>query len=209
MSELTKAVADLEENEALRITREKLEKGEDPHLILEESRQGMELVGKRFSEQEYFLPELIFSAEIFKGITEIVKPKLKKEAQTDRLGKVIIGTVAGDIHDIGKDIVVFMLDISGFEVYDLGIDVPPQKFVEKIKETDAPVVGLSGFLTVAFDAMKDTVELIKASELRDKVKIMIGGGQIDDEIRKYAGADAYGQDAMAAVSLARKWLEGK
>jgi methanogenic corrinoid protein MtbC1 len=209
MSELTKAVADLEENEALRITREKLEKGEDPHLILEESRNGMELVGKRFSDQEYFLPELIFSAEIFKGITEIVKPKLKKEAQTDRLGKVIIGTVAGDIHDIGKDIVVFMLDISGFEVYDLGIDVPPQKFVEKIKETDAPVVGLSGFLTVAFDAMKDTVELIKASELRDKVKIMIGGGQIDDEIRKYAGADAYGQDAMAAVSLARKWLEGK
>ncbi len=209
MNDLTKAVADLEENEALRITREKLERGEDPHLILEESRNGMELVGKRFSDQEYFLPELIFSAEIFKGITEIVKPKLKKEAQTKRLGKVIIGTVAGDIHDIGKDIVVFMLDVSGFEVYDLGIDVPPQKFIEKIKETNAPVVGLSGFLTVAFDAMKDTVELIKASELRDKVKIMIGGGQIDDEIRKYAGADAYGQDAMAAVSLAKKWLEGK
>jgi methanogenic corrinoid protein MtbC1 len=209
MSELTKAVADLEENEALRMTREKLEKDEDPHLILEESRNGMEIVGKRFSEQEYFLPELIFSAEIFKGITEIVKPKLKKEAQTERIGKVIIGTVAGDIHDIGKDIVVFMLDVNGFEVYDLGIDVPPQKFVDKIKETDAPVVGLSGFLTVAFDAMKDTVELIKASELRDKVKIMIGGGQIDDEIRKYAGADAYGQDAMAAVSLAKKWLEGK
>jgi methanogenic corrinoid protein MtbC1 len=209
MSELTKAVADLEENEALRMTREKLEKDEDPHLILEESRNGMEIVGKRFSEQEYFLPELIFSAEIFKGITEIVKPKLKKEAQTERIGKVIIGTVAGDIHDIGKDIVVFMLDVNGFEVYDLGIDVTPQKFVDKIKETDAPVVGLSGFLTVAFDAMKDTVELIKASELRDKVKIMIGGGQIDDEIRKYAGADAYGQDAMAAVSLAKKWLEGK
>lgn len=209
MSELTKAVADLEETEALRITREKLEKGEDPHSILDESRRGMELVGKRFSDQEYFLPELIFSAEIFKGITEIVKPKLKKEVQTERIGKVIIGTVAGDIHDIGKDIVVFMLDVSGFEVYDLGIDVPPQKFVDKIKETDAPVVGLSGFLTVAFDTMKDTVELIKTAGLRDKVKIMIGGGQIDDEIRKYAGADAYGQDAMAAVSLSKKWLEGK
>jgi len=209
MSELTKAVADLEENEALRITMEKLEKGEDPHLILEESRKGMELVGKRFSDQEYFLPELIFSAEIFKGITEIVKPKLKNEVQTERLGKVIIGTVAGDIHDIGKDIVVFMLDVSGFEVYDLGIDVPAQKFVEKIKETNAPVVGLSGFLTLAFDSMKNTVELIKAAELRDKVKIMIGGGQIDDEIRKYAGADAYGQDAMTAVSLAKKWLKGK
>jgi methanogenic corrinoid protein MtbC1 len=206
--ELMKAIADLEENEALKMTKERLERGEDPHLILEESRNGMEVVGKRFSDGTYFLPELIFSAEIFKEITEIVKPRLKKDSSPKRLGKVIIGTVAGDIHDIGKDIVVFMLDVNGFEVYNLGVDVPPKKFVEKIKETNAPVVGLSGFLTLAFDSMKDTVEAIKAAGLRDNVKIMIGGGQIDGEIRTYTGADAYGKDAMAAVSLAKTWLRG-
>jgi methanogenic corrinoid protein MtbC1 len=207
--ELTRAIADLEEKEALRITREKLERGEEPHLILEEGRNGIEIVGKRFAEGNYFLPELIFSAEILKGITAIVKPKLKKEVQTERLGKVIIGTVAGDIHDIGKDIVVFMLDVSGFEVYDLGVDVPAQKFIEKIRETKAPIVGLSGFLTLAFDSMKETVGAIKAAGLRDKVKIMIGGGQIDEEIRKYTGADAYGRDAMVGVSLAKTWLRGQ
>jgi 5-methyltetrahydrofolate--homocysteine methyltransferase len=169
----------------------------------------MEMVGKRFAEGKYFLPELVYSGEIFKEITEIVKPKLKKDAQSKRLGKVIIGTVAGDIHDIGKDIVVFMLDVSGFEVYDLGVDVPPQKFVEKIKETRAPIVGLSGFLTLAFDSMKETVAAIKAAGLRNKVKVMIGGGQIDEEIKKYTGADAYGRDAMAGVSLAKTWLEVK
>ena len=204
--ELTKAIAELEENEALRLTREKLDSGEDPQLILEESRKGMEVIGQRFSDGTYFLPELIYSAEILKEITEIVKPKLKGEEQKERMGKCIIGTVAGDIHDIGKDIVVFMLDVNGFEVYDLGVDVPPQTFVEKIKETGAPIVGLSGFLTLAFDSMKETVDAIKAAGLRDKVNIMIGGGQIDDDIRKYADADAFGLDAMAAVSLAKQWL---
>ncbi|HEY33372.1 MAG TPA: methionine synthase [Dehalococcoidia bacterium] len=204
--ELTKAIADLEENEALRLIREKLDGGENPQSLLEESRKGMEIVGQRFSEGTYFLPELIFSAEILKEITEIVKPRLTQEVQAERLGKCVIGTVAGDIHDIGKDIVVFMLDVNGFEVHDLGVDVPPQKFVEKITETSAPIVGLSGFLTLAFDSMKETVDAIKAAGLRDKVKIMIGGGQIDEDIRKYAGADAFGQDAMAAVSLAKGWL---
>lgn len=204
--ELTKAVADLEEKEALKLTQEKLDRGEDPQSVLDESRKGMEVVGKRFSDGEYFLPELIYSGEIFKEVAEIVKPKLTQDVQSKRIGKCIIGTVAGDIHDIGKDIVVFMLDVSGFEVYDLGVDVPPQKFVEKIKETNAPIVGLSGFLTLAFDSMKETVEAIKAAGLRDKVKIMIGGGQIDEEIRKYAGADAYGRDAMTGVTLAKQWL---
>jgi methanogenic corrinoid protein MtbC1 len=101
---------------------------------------------------------------------------------------------------------VFMLDVSGFEVYDLGVDVPPQKFVDKLKETGAPVVGLSGFLSLAFDSMKVTVEAIKSAGLGDKVKIMIGGGQITDEIRKYTGADAYGKDAMSGVTLAKNWI---
>ncbi|MEE8414332.1 MAG: cobalamin-dependent protein [Dehalococcoidales bacterium] len=204
--ELTKAVADLQEEEALKLANEWLAAGVDPNEVLTESRNGMELVGERFGNGEYFLPELIYSAEIFKELTEIIKPKLQAEVQTKRIGKVIVGTVAGDIHDIGKDIVVFMLDISGFEVFDLGVDIPPQQFVDKIKETDAPIVALSGFLTLAFDAMKETVDAIKEAGLRDKVKIMIGGGQIDEQIRVYSGADAYGRDAMTGVSLAKGWL---
>jgi 5-methyltetrahydrofolate--homocysteine methyltransferase len=138
----------------------------------------------------------------------MVKPKLTKAAELKRLGKVVVGTVAGDIHDIGKDIVVFMLDVNGFEVLDLGIDVPAQKFVDAIKNTGSRVVGLSGFLTLAFQSMKDTVETIKEAGLREGVKIMIGGGQIDDQVRSFTGADAYGKDAMEAVKLTKGWIGG-
>jgi methanogenic corrinoid protein MtbC1 len=138
-----------------------------------------------------------------------VKPKLAKTAATERRGTLVLGTVAGDIHDIGLNIVDFMLDVNGFEVHNLGVDVPAQKFIDKIKEAEASIVGLSGFLTLAFNSMKETVDAIKAAGLRDTVKIMIGGGQIDEEVRKYTGADAYGKDAMEAVSLAKKWIGGK
>ena len=204
--ELTRAVADLEEEKCIKLIKDGLAKGVDANKLLAESREGMELVGKRFGEGEYFLPELVYSAEIFKQLAEILKPKLKKEVKTGKLGKAIVGTVAGDIHDIGKDIVVFMLDMNGFEVTDLGVDVPPQKFVDAIKQTNAPIVALSGFLTLAFDSMKETVDAIKAAGLRNKVKIMIGGGQIDEEIRKFSGADAYGKDAMAGVTIAKQWV---
>jgi 5-methyltetrahydrofolate--homocysteine methyltransferase len=206
--DLVGALAGLQEQEALNIVEEQLRAGVNPTDILEEARKAMELVGKRFSTGEYFMPELVYSGEILKRITEAVKPKLQGAFEVERIGKCIIGTVAGDIHDIGKDMVVFMLDVNGFEVYDLGIDVPAQKFVDAIQETDTEVVGLSGFLTLAFDSMKETIESIRAAGLRNHVKIMIGGGQIDDVVREYTGADAYGRDAMAAVTLARGWLEG-
>ncbi len=206
---LVKAIADLKEDEALNITRKRLEEGDEPLTILEDARSALEIVGKRFESCEYFIPDLVYSGEILKEITDIVKPKLTGAAAVKRTGKFILGTVAGDIHDIGKDIVVFMFDISGFEVYDLGIDVPPQKFVEKIKETGAGIVGLSGFLTLAFDSMKHTVDAIKDAGLRDKVKIMIGGGQMNDQICKYVGADAYRPDAVAGVSLAKEWIKRK
>jgi methanogenic corrinoid protein MtbC1 len=203
--DLVNALADLKEEETLKIVKDKLSAKEDPLKILDDARRAMEIVGKRFADSEYFIPDLVYSGEILKEITELVKPKLAKAAETKRLGKVVFGTVAGDIHDIGKNIVVFMLDVNGFEVYDLGVDVPVQKFVDKIKETGAPIVGLSGFLALAFDSMKQTIEAIRDVGLRDKVKVMIGGGQVSDEIRKYTGADAYGKDAMAGVTLAKKW----
>jgi len=206
---LVNTLADLKEDEALKIVKDRLNAGEEPLKILEDARKGMEIVGKRFASSEYFIPDLVYSGEILKEVTELVKPKMTKAAESKKLGKVVFGTVAGDIHDIGKDIVAFMLDVNGFEVIDLGVDVPVQKFVDKIKETGAPVVGLSGFLTLAFDSMKQTIEAIKDAGLKNKVKIMIGGGQISEEIRKYTGADAYGKDAMAAVTLAKGWIGGK
>ena len=203
--DLRNTLADLKEEEALAIVRDRLKAGDDPLKILDDARRAMEIVGNRFAESKYFIPDLVYSGEILKSINELVKPKLATEGEAKRGSKVIIGTVAGDIHDIGKDIVVFMLDVSGFEVYDLGVDVPVQKFVDKIKESSAPIVGLSGFLTLAYDSMKKTIEAMKDAGLRDKVKVMIGGGQITEEIQKYTGADAYGRDAMAGVSLAKKW----
>jgi 5-methyltetrahydrofolate--homocysteine methyltransferase len=203
--DLVKTLADLKEQEVIKIVEDRLKANEDPLKILEDARKGMETVGKRFASSEYFVPDLVYSGEILRAVTEMVKPRLSKAGEIKRVGKIVFGTVAGDIHDIGKDIVVFMLDVNGFEVYDLGIDVPVQKFVDKIKETGAPIVGLSGFLTVAFDSMKQTVDAIKAAGLRDKVKVMIGGGQITEEVRKYTGADAYGKDAIAGVTLAKKW----
>jgi 5-methyltetrahydrofolate--homocysteine methyltransferase len=206
--DLVKTLADLKEEEALKIVEGRLSAGEDPLKILDDARRAVEIVGKRFADSEYFIPDLVYAGEILKAITEKVKPKMSKGAEVKRRGKVIVGTVAGDIHDIGKDIVVFMLDVNGFEVLDLGIDVPAQKFVDAVKNTGSQVVGLSGFLTLAFQSMKDTVEAIKKAGLREKVKIMIGGGQMDDQVRAFAGADAYGRDAMEAVKLARGWIGG-
>lgn len=202
-------LADLKEDDVLKLTKERIDSGEDPLKILEDSRKGMEVVGKRFADGEYFLPELVFSGELLKQITELVKPHLKQAVETKRLGTIVLGTVAGDIHDIGLNIVDFMLDVNGFEVHNLGVDVPKEKFVDKVKETKAPIVGLSGFLTPAFDAMKDTVEALEAAGLRKDIKVMIGGGQMDDEVRKYAKADAFGKDAMAAVALAKEWIGAK
>ena len=205
---LVKLLSDLKEPEALAFVEKALGEGVDPADLLGEAKEGMNIVGQRFASEEYFIPDLVFSGEILKGIVKMLEPHLKKGEEAERLGKVIIGTVAGDIHDIGKDLVVFMLDVSGFEVTDLGIDVPAQKFVDTIKETGSRVVGLSGFLTLAFQSMKDTVEAINEAGLRDDVKIMIGGGQIDDQVKSFAGADAYGKDAMAAVKLAKGWIGG-
>jgi methanogenic corrinoid protein MtbC1 len=207
--ELVNAIADMREEEALKLVKEMVEGGSEPLAILDVAREAMGIVGQRYDEGTYFLPELILAGEMLSQITDIVKPSLAKLPEIKHRGKVVIGTVEGDIHDIGKNIVTFMLDVNGFDVRDLGVDVSPQKFVEAIRDFQPQVVGLSGFLTLAFDVMKETVEAIKTAGLRDKVKIMIGGGQVNEEIRKYAGADAYGKDAMAGVSLAKKWVGAK
>ena len=203
--ELIDAITEMREEDALSIAKQMLASGSKPLEVLEACRQAMGIIGKRFETGDCFIPELILAGEILGQITAVVKPLMHKGGEeAQKLGKIVFGTVQGDIHDIAKDIVVFMLDINGFEVTDLGVDVPPAKFVEAVKQTGAKIVGLSGFLTLAYDPMKETVAALKAAGLSD-VKVMVGGGQIDEQIRQYTGADAYGKDAMAAVELAKSW----
>jgi 5-methyltetrahydrofolate--homocysteine methyltransferase len=204
--ELIEAIAGMKEREALDIAGKMLDGGEDPFAVLDLCRQAVEIVGKRFEEGKYFLPELMMAGEMLKQISEMAKPLMEKELEVERSGKVLMGTVEGDIHDLGKDIVIFLLDVNGFDVHDLGVDVPPVQFVEAINEMQPRVVGMSGLLTLAYDSMKNTVNAIQEAGLRDKVKIMIGGGGMSDDVREYAGADAYGPDAMAAVNLVKDWM---
>ena len=207
---LIEAMVEMKEQEALEIAKELIAGGEDPLKILKSCSEAMETVGKRFETGEYFLPQLILAGEMLKQISKMLKPELKDKTASitpEHVGKVLMGTVKGDIHDIGKDIVVFMLDVNGFEVHDLGVDVPPEMFVEAIQKIQPQIVGMSALLTTAFDSFKNTVEAIVEAGLRDEVKIIIGGGTVSDEVREYSGADAYGEDAVAAVNLSKKWVE--
>ncbi len=203
---LVDLIADLKEDEALQTTKELLDAGTDPMVILDYCREATEIVGKRFEEGKYFIPDLLMSGEILEQISHIVKSNLTKEVETDYIGRIVIGTVEGDIHDIGKNIVTFMMDANGFEVIDLGVDVPPQKFVEAVKEHKPDVVGMSALLTLAFDSMKKTVDALEEAGLRDQVKIIIGGCPIDENVAKYSGADAYAKDAQEGVVIAKKWV---
>ena len=202
-------LADMNEDDALTLARRMLlEDGADPMRVLDLCRAAMDIVGKRFEEGEYFLPELVLAGEMLDTIGAIAKPLIKQAGggalQTH--GKVLIGTVHGDLHDIGKNIVTFMLDINGFEVKDIGVDVPVHKFIEEIKAFEPDIVGLSGFLTLAFDSMKETIAAFDGAGVRERCKIMIGGGQIDEAVRTYTGADAYGVNAVEAVALCREWM---
>jgi methanogenic corrinoid protein MtbC1 len=203
--QLVDAITDMRESDALRITKELLASGVRPFAILDDCRTAMEIVGQRYEQGEAFIPELMLAGEVLGQIAALVKPRMQESGEeVVKLGKIVFGTVEGDIHDIAKDIVVFMLDIHGFEVTDLGVDVPPARFVEAVRQTGAKIVGLSGFLTLAYTPMKETVAALKAASL-DDVKVMVGGGQVDENIMSYTGADGWGRDAMDAVNLAKKW----
>jgi methanogenic corrinoid protein MtbC1 len=205
---LREAVIELREDDALRIAEEQLQGGTDPLEVVTACREAMDVIGQRFADGEAFIPELIMAGEIMQGITAKLKPYLKAEASGEKLGTVVMCTVQGDIHDIGKDIVVTMLDIAGFNVIDLGVDVPVAKVVETVRESKAQVLGLSGLLTVAFDSMKATVAAVDAAGLRGDVKIMLGGAPVTDAVVEFAGADAWGKDAVVAVDLAKSWVGG-
>jgi trimethylamine corrinoid protein len=206
--ELKEAVVDLREDDALRITDELLAGGADPLTIVSTCKDAMDVIGQRFAAGEAFIPELIMAGEIMQAISAKVKPYLAAQAPAAKLGTVVLGTVQGDIHDIGKDIVGTMLDIAGFNVVDLGVDVPIAKLVDTVREAHPQVVGLSGLLTVAFDSMKASVDAIDAAGLRDGVKIMVGGAPVNEDVCAFAGADGWAKDAVGAVDLAKTWVGG-
>jgi len=206
--QLVEWLADMNEEDAVALSNKMLlEDKKDPMRVLDLCRAAMDIVGKRFEEGEYFLPELVLAGEMLDNIGSVAKPliKLGDGGEAKKLGKVLIGTVHGDLHDIGKNIVSFMLDINGFDVKDIGIDVPVKTFIDEINEFKPDVVGLSGFLTLAFDSMKETITAFDQAGMRNNFKIMIGGGQIDETVRAYTGADAFGVNAVEAVNLCRGW----
>lgn len=204
MSELANAIADLKEDEVKKIVQDKIASGANPMSIVDECRQGMEIVGRRYKDKEYFLGELIMSGEIFKEAMAVVEPKLKAGQSKKPVAKMVLGTAKGDIHSIGKDIVAMLLNAAGFEIYDVGVDAAPEVFVNKLKETGAPILGISGLLTPSFESMKQTVQALEAAGLRDKVKVIIGGGIVTEVVRKYVGADLFTDDAPEGVELCKK-----
>jgi 5-methyltetrahydrofolate--homocysteine methyltransferase len=205
-SKLVDAIAHVREQEAIRLAQQMCTNSTSAGRILGLIRDGVRVVGRRFENGEYFLPELVMSGEIVRQISEIIGPKLTGVAAGRHRGRVLIGTVRGDIHDLGKNIVATMLEVNGFDVVDLGVDVPADDFVRGVDAYEPDVVALSGLLTSAYHPMKETVEAIGTADLGKRVKIMIGGGRMDDRIRQYTGADAYGEDAIDAVRLVEGWV---
>lgn len=210
LKELYEAVVEMQEDTALQLTQQLLDEGKPALEVFDTYQNALEEIGKRFEKQLYFIPELIMSGEMMKAGSEIIKPKLAAEETGDdsekKLGKVLIATVEGDIHDIGKNIVTMMMELNGFDVRDIGVDVPADKIIAEAKDFDADIIGLSGLLTLAFDPMKEVVQKLDEAGLRDKIKVMIGGGQMDEQVCNYVGADAFCTDAVVGINYCKEWL---
>jgi len=202
---LKDAIAELMIDDILPLVQAKLDRGEDPLAIVKECSAGMDIVGERYKAEEYFLSELVVAGEMFTEAMKLIEPVLSVKLGDAPRVAVVIGTVKGDIHNIGKDIAVVLLKAAGFQVYDLGVDVPESTFVEKIKETNARILGMSGLLTPAFESMKRTVDAVTAAGLRDKVKILVGGGVVTEGVLKFTGADAFTRDALEGVEICKRF----
>jgi len=204
LSELAQCLVDLDEDRVNVQVDQKIQAGEDPLAIIKELNDGMVKIGNLFETNEYFLSELIMSGEILNAVTAKLEPLLTGGKTEDSIGVVVIGTVKEDIHDIGKNIVVTLLKGTGFEVVDLGVNVPAEKFVQAIRETGAKVLGLSALLNFTFPEIKNVVDALAAAGLRDQVKVMIGGAPCNEQVRVFSGADYYAKDAAAGVNICKE-----
>jgi methylmalonyl-CoA mutase cobalamin-binding domain/chain len=207
-NQLALLVANLEEDAVLELVQQRLDAGDDPLQIIDECNEGLREVGQRYEKGEYFIAGLIMSGEIFREVVELVHPLLEKQVDGNSSGRVLVGTVSGDIHDLGKNMFGMLLSCHGFDVIDLGVDVPPAEFAAKAVENRPDIVGLSGLITSSLEMMKETVLLLKAEAAKNKLAfpILIGGGMIDDQICRYVGADYWVKDAMAGVRLCQSFL---
>jgi len=206
LSKLYNAVLSGDAKTAVAVTKEAIADNMDPlELVTKHMVPAMDEVGRRFECEEYFVPELLLAARAMKGSLELIRPLLAAQG-AEPAGRVAIGTVKGDLHDIGKNLVASMLEGGGFEVIDLGTDVAPEKFVEAVKDRNANVVCLSALLTVTMPSMKTTIEALTNSGVRDQVKVLVGGAPVTEQYASEIGADGYGENANVAVHLARKLL---
>ena len=204
-------VADLNENEALALVEERVAQGQDPLAIIEDCQEGLRQVGERYERQEYYLSGLIMAGEIFREVMEIVQPIIVEQFTGKETGTILIGTVRGDIHDIGKNNLSMLLTCYGFSVHDLGVDVPPYEFLLQAIQVRPDIIGLSGLLTSSYDAMKETIDLIRMTgdpEI-NSIPIVIGGNQLNDQVSKYVGADYWLNDAMSGVRLCQQLLHSE
>ncbi|MGD8835629.1 MAG: cobalamin-dependent protein [Desulfobacteraceae bacterium] len=209
MQDLIDAMVEMNEAELLELTKKYLENGTAATDVLKGYQEAMSIVGKRFEEEIYFIPELILSGEMMKQGSALIGPYLKdvKEgANIEGKKKFLLATVHGDIHDIGKDIVHMMMELNGFEVLDLGVDVPSDEIIAEAKTFQADIIGLSGLLTLAYEPMKQVVGKLKEAGLRDACKVIIGGAQTDETICEFVGADGYATDVVSGVNQCKQWM---
>jgi methanogenic corrinoid protein MtbC1 len=209
--ELINRVADLQEQEALELVRRRAASNEDPLHIVEDCQEGMRRVGERYERREYYLSGLIMAGEIFREVMEILAPAIETRFIGYDSGVILLGTVMGDIHDIGKNSLSLLLSSYGFTVHDLGVDVPPDEFVRMAAQTRPDVIGLSGLLTSSYDSMRETIRLLRADPDAQvaAVPIVIGGNQLNEQVCQYVDADGWVTDAMTGVRLCQKLLAEK
>lgn len=209
-SKLAQLIADLEEEAVLQQVDQRIKAGDDPLQIIDECNEGMREVGSRYEKGEYFVAGLIMSGEIFREVVDLVQPLIEQQSKGNASGRVLVGTVSGDIHDIGKNMFGMLLSCHGFDVTDLGVDVPPDVFAAKAVDVRPDIVGLSGLITASFETMKETITALRAQAKEHKFSfpIIIGGGMIDDQVRQYVGADYWMPDAMAGVRLCEDLQKG-
>jgi len=204
---LVNAIVEIEEEKALALTRQYLNEGVEPLTLFNAYQSALEQIGKLFEQQIYFLPELIMAGEMMKSASAIINPHVEgKVEHGPKRAKVLVATVEGDIHDIGKNIFTMMMEINGFDVKDIGVDVASEKIVAEAQAFGAEIIGLSGLLTLAFDPMKKVIEM-KKKQMNNKCKVIIGGNQMDKQVQIYTGADAFATDAVAGVNICKSWVD--
>ena len=210
LQKLTNSIIEGDADAATALTTQALQAGNDPMTIINVGLvPGMNVVGERFASGEYFLPNLVIAGSAMQQAMQLLEPALKERQQVrTSLGKVVIGTVHGDIHEIGKSLVATMLSANGFEVLDLGVDVPTEKFLEKVQESGAQLLGLSALLTTTMTVQRDVIEALDDAGIRSKVKVLVGGAPVNQDWANSIGADGYAEDAMAAVALAKRMMGG-